>query len=79
MSNQRTAAQLANIVTRSTKEHHLEIARKWGIPAIVVANATFELGVTMMVESGHSEEQIIEIVRQLVANLALPPHLRGAP
>lgn len=75
----RTDKQMASIVTRSTKDHHLEIARKWGFPANVMADATFGLGVAMMIESGYSEEQIIEIVRQLVTDLALPPHLRGAP
>lgn len=74
----RTDKQLANIVTRSTKDHHLEMARKWGIPAGVMAGATFGLGVTMMFESGHSEEEIVEIVRQLVADLSGAPQERGA-
>ena len=74
----RTEQQLATIVTRSTKDHHLEMARKWGIPASVMAGATFGLGVTMMFESGHSEEQIVEIVRQLVGDLSAPPFGRGA-
>ena len=74
----RTDKQLANIVTRSTKDHHLEMARKWGIPAGVMAGATFGLGVTMMFESGHSEEEIVEIVRQLVADLSGDPQERGA-
>jgi len=74
----RTESQLASIVTRSTKNHQLEIARKWGIPASVIAGATFGLGVTMMFESGHTEEQIVEIVRQLVGDLSAPPYGRGA-
>ena len=74
----RTEQQLATIVTRSTKDHHLEMARKWGIPASVMAGATFGLGVTMMFESGYSEEQIVEIVRQLVGDLSAPPFGRGA-
>lgn len=69
---------MASIVTRSTKDHQLEIARKWGFPASVLAGATFGLGVTMMFESGYSEEQIVEIVRQLVGDLAGPPGGRGA-
>lgn len=74
----RTEKQLANIVTRSTKDHHLEMARKWGIPAGVMAGATFGLGVTMMFESGHSEEEIVEIVRSLVGELSGSPGARGA-
>jgi len=74
----RTEQQMVSIVTRSTKDHQLEIARKWGIPANVIAGATFGLGVTMMFESGHSEEQIVEIVRQLVADLDASPAGRGA-
>ena len=68
---------MAAIITRSTKDHQLEIARKWGIPADVIAGATFGLGVTMMFESGHTEEQIIETVRQLVGDLSAPPFGRG--
>lgn len=74
----RTEQQLASIVTRSTKDHQLEIAKKWGIPATVIAGATFGLGVTMMFESGYSEEQIVEIVRQLVGDLTAFPTGRGA-
>ena len=74
----RTEQQLASIVTRSTKDHQLEIARKWGIPANVIAGATFGLGVTMLFESGYTEEQIIEIVRQLVSDLSAAPLGRGA-
>lgn len=74
----RTESQMASIVTRSTKDHQLEIAKKWGIPASVIAGATFGLGVTMMFETGHTEEQIVEIVRQLVGELSAPPWTRGA-
>ena len=74
----RTESQMATIITRSTKDHQLEIARKWGIPSSVVAGATFGLGVTMLFESGHTEEQIVEIVRQLVGDLGAPPSRRGA-
>ena len=74
----RTEKQLASIVTRSTKDHHLEMARKWGIPASVMAGATFGLGVTMMLESGYTEEQIVEIARQLATDLFGPPEGRGA-
>ena len=74
----RTEQQMVTIITRSTKDHQLEIARKWGIPSSVVADATFGLGVTMMFESGHTEEQIVEIVRQLVGDLSAPSIERGA-
>ena len=74
----RTEQQMATIITRSTKDHQLEIAKKWGIPSGVVAGATFGLGVTMMFETGHTEEQIVEIVRQLVGDLSAPPYGRGA-
>ena len=74
----RTEKQLASIVTQSTKNLHLEMAKKWGIPAGVLAGAAFGLGVTMMFESGHSEEEIVEIVRSLVGELSGPPGARGA-
>lgn len=74
----RTEQQMTNIITRSTKDHQLEIARKWGIPPSVLAGATLGLGVTMMYESGHTEDQIVEIVRQFVADLSAPPGTRGA-
>ena len=73
----RTEQQMATIITRSTKDHQLEIARKWGIPPSVIAGATFGLGVTMMFESGYREEQLVEIVRELVADLAEPPRVVG--
>jgi len=74
----RTAAQMATIVTRATKDLHLELARKWGFPARVIAESAFGLAVTMMIESGYTEEQLIEILQQLVANLSGPPSVRGA-
>ena len=74
----RSDDQMASIVTRSTKEHHLAMARKWGIPATVMAGATFGLGVTMMFECGYTEEQIVEIVHDLVSGLSGSPEGRGA-
>ena len=74
----RTEAQMTTVVVRATKDLHLEIARKWAFPADVMAGATFGLGVTMMVESGYTEEQIVEIVRQLVGDLTASPSERGA-
>lgn len=73
----RTEEQMATIITRSMKDLHKDTARKWGFPARVLAGATFGLGVTMMVESGYSEEQLLEIVRQLVADLTAPPRVVG--
>jgi hypothetical protein len=74
----RTDAQMATIVTRATKELHHDLAKKWGFPVGVIAGSTFGLGVTMMFESGYTEEQIVEIVRGLVADLTAPPDSRGA-
>lgn len=74
----RSDEQMASIVTRSTKDLHLEIARKWGIPATVMAGTTFGLGVTMMIESGYTEDQIVEIVHDLVSDLSALPGRRGA-
>lgn len=74
----RTDKQIATIVTRATKNLHLEIAKKWGFPADVIAGATLGLGVTMMHESGYTEDQIVEIVRQLVTDLSGSPSDRGA-
>lgn len=74
----RTEQQMTTIVTRATKDLHLELARKWGFPADVMAGSTFGLGVTMMHESGYTEEQIVEIVRQLVGELTASPDRRGA-
>lgn len=74
----RTEQQMATIVTRATKDLHKELAKKWGFPARVIAGSVFGLAVTMMVESGYTEEQIVEIVRQLVVDLAGPTGVRGA-
>lgn len=74
----RTQEQMTSIVTRAMKDLHLDHARKWGIPAGVLAGATFGLGVTMMHESGYTEEQIVEVVRSLMGDLAGPPGVRGA-
>lgn len=81
-----TTQELTTIVTRRMKDLHLEtaqqIAQKWQISANVItdaiAGATFGLGVTMMVESGYDEDQIVEIVRRLVADLSASAGDRGA-
>jgi hypothetical protein len=74
----RTDQQMTTIITRATKDFHLDLARKWGFPASVMAGSTFGLGVTMMLESGYTEEQIVEVVRQIVGDLSAPPDARGA-
>jgi hypothetical protein len=74
----RTEEQMTTIVTRATKDLHLGLARKWGFPASVMAGSTFGLGVTMMRECGYTEEELVEIVRQLVFSLSGPPGVRGA-
>lgn len=74
----RTEEQMATIVTRAMKDLHLDLAKKWGFPVSVIAGSTFGLGVTMMFESGYTEEQIVEVARGLVAILAGTPDARGA-
>lgn len=74
----RTEQQMTTIVTRATKDLHLTLARKWGFPAAVFSGATLGLGVTMLVESGYTEAEIVGFVRQLVADMAPPPSGRGA-
>lgn len=74
----RTEEQMATIVTRATKDLHHDLAKKWGFPARVIAGSTLGLGITMMIESGYTEEQIVEIVHGLVADLSGPPGARGA-
>lgn len=74
------------IVTRRMKDLNLETARQfaqtWQVPANeisdVIAGATFGLGVTMMFESGYGEDQIVEIVRRLVADQSASVSDRGA-
>ena len=78
MANSRTEQQMATIITRSMKDLHKDTARKWGFPARVFAGTTFGLGVTMMFEAGYTEEQIVETVRRLIADLSAPPIERGA-
>jgi hypothetical protein len=65
----RTEEQMAAIITRSMKDLHKNTAHKWGFPDRVLAGATFNLGTTMMIESGYTEEQIVTFVRQIVADL----------
>jgi hypothetical protein len=63
----RTEQQMTAIITRATRDLHLELARKWGFPAHVIAGSTFGLAVTMMIESGYTEAQLVEILQQLTA------------
>lgn len=73
----RNEQQMATIATRRMKDLHLEIAKKWSVPVNVLAGTTFGLGVTMLFETGHTEEQIVEFVRQLVGDLSDDPSRRG--
>ena len=73
----RTDEQMTTIVTRAMQELHKDSARKWGFPPRVLAGATFGLGITLMHESGYSEEQLLKIVRQFVADLSAPPRVLG--
>lgn len=78
MSIGRSEQQLADIATRRMKDLHLEIAKRWGIPAGVLAGTTLGLGVTMMFESGYSHDEIVNTVLNLLADLAGSPADRGA-
>lgn len=78
MSQTRSDQQMATIVTRATKDLHRDIAKKWGFPANVIAGSTFSLAVTMMHDSGYTDDQIVEFARQLLAELGAPPESRGA-
>lgn len=68
----------ATLVTQKVKDLHLEITQRWKIPVEVIAGSTFGLGVTMMFECGYTEDQIVEVVRQIVGDLSAPPEDRGA-
>jgi hypothetical protein len=74
----RTVKQLTDIVTQATKNLHLEMARKWGIPASVITGATLRIGVTRMLEIGSTEDKIVEAVRDLVHSLTVSPIDRGS-
>jgi hypothetical protein len=77
-----TNVEMVTVVTRRIKDLHLEIARTWGVAPDVItevlAGATFGLGVTMVFECGHDEEQILAMVRDLVTELSASPTERGA-
>jgi hypothetical protein len=73
-----TEREMVVLVTQKLKDLHVEIAQQWKIPADVIANVTFGLGVTMVFECGNAEDQIVQVVRRLVRNLAAPPSDRGA-
>ena len=78
MTHGRTQEQLAEIATRKMKDLHHEMAQRWGIPVDLLAGTTMGLGVTMVFELGYSEDQIIEMVRNLVSDLSGAPSSRGA-
>jgi hypothetical protein len=60
---------MADIVTRRLNDLHEETAKRWGIPADVIAAATMGLGVKMILGLGYSEDQIVAMVRAFVADL----------
>jgi len=78
MTGGRSQEQLAEIATRRMKELHQDIAKRWGIPVDLLAGTTMGLGVTMVFELGYSEDQIVEMVRNLVGDLTGSPKDRGA-
>ena len=78
MTGGRSEQQLAEIATRKMKDLHHEIAKRWGISVELLAGTTFGLGVTMVFELGYSEDQIIEMVRNLVGDLTGAPRDREA-
>jgi len=65
----RSEQQLAEIATRRMKDLHQEIAKRWGIPVGILAGTTLGLGITMLLDSGYSEEQIFDVVRSLMTDL----------
>ena len=66
----RTESQMITIATRASKELNLDLGRKWGFPAAVLADAACDLGITMMLETGRTEEQIVEVVRRIAQDVA---------
>jgi hypothetical protein len=74
----RTEQQMATIVTRRMKELHHEVASKWAIPVSVITQSTFGLAVTMMFESGYTADQIADMARQLIGDLASSAAHRSA-
>jgi hypothetical protein len=81
-----TNHEMTTIVVRKMKDLNLEIARQFGhefkippdIVVRVITGAIFGLGVTMMIECGKTEEELVETVRSLVADLQASPEERGA-
>ncbi len=88
-----TIEEMTRLVTQRIKDTNLEtvreLGRQWQVTvdevetvaaelSRLIAGATFGLGVTMMFETGHTEEKIVELVRGLVAALFASPSERGA-
>ena len=88
-----TIEDMTRLITQRIKDTNLatvrELGRQWQVTvdevevvaaelSRLIAGATFGLGVTMMFESGYVEEQIVEIVHDLVAELSRSPQGRGA-
>ena len=66
----RTDDQMATIVARKVKEVHQEFVQRWGFPARVVASATLGFSVAALIDSGHTEEEIVAAVHQLAGRSA---------
>ena len=88
-----TIEDMTRLITQRIKDTNLEtvreLGRQWQVKvdevetvaaelSRLIAGATFGLGVTMMFETGHTEDQIVEIVRRLVRDLSAPAEERGA-
>ena len=88
-----TIEDMSRLITQRIKDTNLETVRELGrqwkvtvdeVEAVaaelsrLIAGATFGLGVTMMFETGYTEEKIVDLVRSLVADLSAPPEDRGA-
>jgi hypothetical protein len=78
--------QMTRLVAAKLKDTNLEIAKLLAheehidpdTVVSVIVGATFGLGVTMMFESGHSKDDIIERVRSILAELMASAADRGA-
>jgi len=74
----KTVEQMTSVVTQHVKDLNRELVRDAGVTVEVLAGSIFGLGVTMLFESGSSEEEIVAIVRKIVGDLTGTPSERGA-
>ena len=93
MMTQMTIDEMTRLITQRIKDVNLEtvheLGRQWQVTldeieevagqlTRLIAGATFGLGITMMFEIGNTEEKIIELVRERLAELSASPEDRGA-